>query len=238
MVPGAECVAVDHRILARIPKSLTFVDAASLPIGALTSWEALFREQSDLPVGVERVLIIGGAGGVGSIATQLLKAETSALVISTASRPESREWCHEMGADLVIDHSKDIQEQLSAERIEQVDMILSTAKTANNLPWIAKLLRPFGPLSVIDMSPSPNANARMMKSASLHTEMVFSKVLHGYDVESQGRTLEAVAALVAEGRIRPIATIRLTGLTPETMRAAHDLLESGRTVGKVVIATD
>ncbi len=148
----AERVAVDHRILARIPESLAFVDAASLPIGALTAWEAMFREQNDLPIGVERVLIVGGAGGVGSIATQLLKAETSALVISTASRPESREWCHEMGADLVIDHSKDIQEQLSAEHIEQVDMILSTAKTADNLPWIAKLLRPFGHLSVIDMS--------------------------------------------------------------------------------------
>ena len=139
----AERVAVDHRILARIPESLTFAGAASLPIGALTAWEAMFREQSDLPVGVERVLIVGGAGGVGSIATQLLKAETSALVISTASRPESREWCHEIGADLVIDHSKDIQKQLSAEHIEHVDMILSTAKTADNLPWIAKLLRPF-----------------------------------------------------------------------------------------------
>ena len=234
----AERVAVDHRIIAKIPENLAFVDAASLPIGALTAWEATFREQSDLPVGVERVLIVGGAGGVGSIATQLLKAETSALVISTASRPESREWCHEMGADLVIDHSKDIQEQLSAEHIERVDMILSTAKTADNLPWIAKLLRPFGHLSVIDMSPSLNANALMLKSASLHTEMVFSKVLHGYDVESQGRTLDAVTALVAEGRIRPIATTRLTGLTPETMRAAHDLLESGRSIGKVVIATD
>ena len=198
----------------------------------------MFREQNDLPIGVERVLIVGGAGGVGSIATQPLKAETSALVISTASRPESREWCHEMGADLVIDHSKDIQEQLSAEHIEQVDMILSTAKTADNLPWIAKLLRPLGHLSVIDMSPSLNANALMLKSASLHTEMVFSKVLHGYDVESQGRTLEAVAALLAEGRIRPITTTRLKGLTPETMRAAHDLLESGRNIGKVVIAGD
>jgi NADPH2:quinone reductase len=234
----AERVAVDHRIVARIPENLTFVDAASLPIGALTAFEAMFREQGDLPIGVERVLIVGGAGGVGSIATQMLKAETSALVISTASRPESREWCHEMGADLVIDHSKDIQEQLSAEQIEQVDMILSTARTADNLPWIVKLLRPFGHLSVIDMSPSLNANALMLKSASLHTEMVFSKILHGYDVESQGRTLEAVAALVAEGKIRPIVTTRLTGLTPETMRTAHDLLESGRTIGKVVIATD
>ena len=126
-----------------------------------------------------------------------------------------------MGADLVIDHSKDIEEQLAAAQIQHIDMVLSTAKTADNLGWIAKVLRPFGHLSVIDMSPSLNANALMLKSASLHTEMVFSKVLHGYDVVSQGRTLEAVAALVAEGRIRPIATTRLTELTPETMRAAH-----------------
>ena len=117
-------------------------------------------------------------------------------------------------------------------------MILSTAKTAENLPWIAKLLRPFGHLSVIDMSPSLNANVLMLKSASLHTEMVFSKILHGYDVESQRRILETIAALVTESRVRPIATTRLTGLAPETMRAAHDLLESGRTIGKVVIATD
>jgi hypothetical protein len=98
-----------------------------------------------------------------------------------------------MGADLVIDHSKDIQEQLSAEHIEQVDMILSTAKTADNLPWIAKLLRPFGHLSAINMSPSLNATAFMPNSVSLHTEMVFSNILHGYDVESQGRTLEPQA---------------------------------------------
>jgi hypothetical protein len=84
----------------------------------------------------------------------------------------------------VIDHSKDIQEQLAAEDIELVDMVLSTAKTAENLPWIAKLLRLFGHLSVIDMSPSLNANALMLKSASLHTEMVFSKTPHGYDVET------------------------------------------------------
>jgi D-arabinose 1-dehydrogenase-like Zn-dependent alcohol dehydrogenase len=103
-----------------------------------------------------------------------------------------------MGADLVIDHSKGIHEQLAAEHIDQVDIVFSTAKTADNLPWIAKLLRPFGHLSIIDMSPSLSANALMLKSASLRTKMVFSKILHGYAVESQGHTLEAFAALIAE----------------------------------------
>ena len=123
------------------------------------------------------------------------------MVISTASRPESREWCHEMGADLVIDHSKDIQEQLAAENIEQVGVwLLQPRKSSDNLPWIPELLRLFGHLSVIDMSPSLNANALMLKSASLHTEIVFSKTLHGYDVESQRHDVEAIISIVAERR--------------------------------------
>ena len=183
----AERLAVDSRIIAKIPDQLSFVDAASLPIGALTAWEAMFRDQGALPTGVGRVLIVGGAGGVGSLATQLLKAKTKAFVISTASRPESRQWCLDMGADLVIDHARDIEDQLASAHIQQIDMVLSTAKTADNLGWIAKLLRPFGHLSVVDLSPSIDANALMLKSASLHMEMVFSKILNGRDFKSQGR---------------------------------------------------
>ena len=233
----AERLAVDSRIIAKIPDQLSFVDAASLPIGALTAWEAMFRDQGALPTGVGRVLIVGGAGGVGSLATQLLKAKTKAFVISTASRPESRQWCLDMGADLVIDHARDIEDQLASAHIPQIDMVLSTAKTADNLGWIANLLRPFGHLSVVDLSLSIDANALMLKSASLHMEMVFSKILNGGDFKSQGSILEDVAALVVAGRVRAIATTRLEGLTGETMRAAHELVETARTIGKVVIAT-
>jgi zinc-binding alcohol dehydrogenase family protein len=233
----AERLAVDSRIIAKIPDKLSFVDAASLPIGALTAWEAMFRDQGALPTGVGRVLIVGGAGGVGSLATQLLKAKTKAFVISTASRPESRQWCLDMGADLVIDHARDIEDQLASAHIPQIDMVLSTAKTADNLGWIANLLRPFGHLSVVDLSLSIDANALMLKSASLHMEMVFSKILNGRDFKSQGGILEDVAALVVAGRVRAIANTRLDGLTGETMRAAHALVETARTIGKVVIAT-
>ena len=233
----AERLAVDSRIIAKIPDQLSFVDAASLPIGALTAWEAMFRDQGALPTGVGRVLIVGGAGGVGSLATQLLKAKTKAFVISTASRPESRQWCLDMGADLVIDHARDIEDQLASAHIPQVDMVLSTAKTADNLGWIANVLRPFGHLSVVDLSLSIDANALMLKSASLHMEMVFSKILNGRDFKSQGGILEDVAALVVAGRVRAIANTRLDGLTGETMRAAHALVETARTIGKVVIAT-
>ena len=233
----AERLAVDSRIIAKIPDQLSFVDAASLPIGALTAWEAMFRDQGALPTGVGRVLIVGGAGGVGSLATQLLKAKTKAFVISTASRPESRQWCLDMGADLVIDHARDIEDQLASAHIPQIDMVLSTAKTADNLGWIANLLRPFGHLSVVDLSLSIDANALMLKSASLHMEMVFSKILNGRDFKSQGGILEDVAALVVAGRVRAIANTRLDGLTGETMRAAHALVETARTIGKVVIAS-
>jgi NADPH:quinone reductase len=233
----AQRLAVDHRILARIPDQLSFGDAASLPVGTLTAWESMFREGDTLPPGVDRVLILGGAGAVGSLATQLLKAKTRALVISTGSRADSRAWCAEMGADLVLDHAGDVVAQLAAANIPHVDMVLSTAKSADNLGWIARALRPFGHLSIVDASPSLDVGALVSKSASLHTEMVFSKIVHGGDVQSQGRILEEIVALVIDGRVRPIATTRLEGLNAETMRAAHALVEARRTIGKVVIAT-
>jgi NADPH:quinone reductase len=232
----AERVAVDHRILAKVPGKLSFTDAASLPIGAITAWEALFRDQDVLPARVDRVLIVGGAGAVGSLATQILKAKTNAYVVSTASRPDSSDWCRAMGADLVIDHTKEIEEQLSSAGIQQVDMVLSTAKTGEHLRWIAKVLRPFGHLSVVDFSPSLDANALMLKSLSLHLEMVFSRILDGTEVHRQGSILEEIADLVVAGRVRPITTTRLNGLSLDAMRAAHQLVETNRTIGKVVIA--
>lgn len=232
----AERLAVDYRILAIMPDRLSFADAASLPVGSITAWEALFREDNALPIDVNRVLVVGGAGGVGSLATQLLKAKTRAFVISTASRPDSKAWCAKMGADLVIDHSGDVIAQLAAANIPSVDMVLSTAKTADNIGWIARLLRPFGHLSVVDGSPVLDASALMPKAASLHTEMIFSKILHGYAVDSQGTILESVADFVAEGQIQSIATTRLNGLTPESMKTAHGLVETRRMIGKVVIA--
>ena len=142
-----------------------------------------------------------------------------------------------MGADLVIDHTGDVVAQLTAAKVSDVDLVLSTAGSAANIRWIASVLRPFGHLAVVDMAASLDVSPLGSKSASLHTEMVFSRVLHGSDVGRQGQILETVAALVVEGRLRPIATTRLEGLTVETMRSAQALVESGRTIGKVVIAT-
>jgi NADPH2:quinone reductase len=233
----AERVAVDHRIIAKIPERLSFVDAASLPVGAITAWEAMFRDQPELPIGIERALIIGGAGAVGSLATQLLKARTKVFVIATASRAPSREWCSEMGADLVVDHTGDVAAQLAAASITNIDIVLSTAGSAGNMGWIAKVLRPFGHVSVVDLAAGLDVSPLAAKSASLHTEMIFSRVTHGSDLSTQGHVLDTVAALVVEGRVRPIATKQLDGLTAKTMKSAHGLVETKRTIGKVVIAT-
>ena len=232
----AERVAVDHRIVAKIPSPLAFTDAASLPIGAATAWEGMFRDGDTLPHGVERVLVIGGAGAVGSLATQLLKAKTKAFVISTASRPESKAWCKRMGADLVLDHTGDIPAQLADAGIPSVDMVLSTSHIADNIEWIAKVLRPFGHLSVVDMSPSLNPAILMTKAISLHMEMVFTRIMHDSAPEIHGGILKKVAELAGQGDIQPIATTRLDGLTPENMQRAHAGVESGKTIGKIVIA--
>jgi NADPH2:quinone reductase len=231
----AERVAVDCRVVAKLPDSLSFTDAASLPIGALTAWEALFRDVDELPHHVKRVLIIGGAGGVGSLATQLLKVKTDAFVIASASRPESKAWCETMGADLVVDHSGDVVAQLATANIADVDMVLSTAKTAENIGWISQALRPFGHISSVDGAAGLDASALMGKALSLHMEMVFSRLLHGSAPEAQGAILDSVSSYVAKGKIRPIATTKLVGLTPETMRAAHTQVEKGHSIGKTVI---
>lgn len=233
----AQQLAVDHRVVAKIPHQLSFADAASLPIGVLTSWEAMFRDQGGLPPGVERVLIVGGAGGVGSLATQLLKARTSAFVISTASRPHSRDWCHTMGADMVVDHTADVCEQLAQAGIHQVDMVLSTAGTVTNLAWIGAVLRPFGHLSTIDLGAPLDLAPLIQKSVSLHTEMVFSRMSGSADPSSQGRILQTIGEYVVSGQVRPIVTTRLHGLTVQNMKTAHELLESHRTIGKIVIET-
>ncbi|WP_371409870.1 zinc-binding dehydrogenase [Micromonospora zamorensis] len=227
----AERLAVDHRVVARIPDQLSFADAASLPIGGLTASEALFRDQDGLPTGVEKVLVVGGAGGVGSLATQLLKSKTSALVLSTASRPDSREWCTAMGADLVLDHTADVAGQLRNAGVDRIDLVLSTKGTAANIGWIADVLRPFGHVATTDLTGTTDIEPLIQKSVSLHVEMVFSRVIAGHDLHRQGQILADLA-----GHVRPIVTTHLHGLTVDSMREAHRLAESGRTIGKTVIS--
>ena len=234
----AERVAIDERIEAAMPDQLSFADAAGMAIGSATAWEAMFRDQNVLPAGVERVLVLGGAGNVGSLGIQLLKAKTDAFVIATASRPDSKEWCHRMGADLVLDHSHDMVEQLVSVGIPDVDLVLSTTNTARNLEWIAKVLRPFGHLCVVDGGGPLDVTPLVMKAASIHTVMVFNRIMNGRSPEKQGAILKTVAQLIAREKLQPIVTRRLEGLSADSMRAAHEQLETGHTIGKIVIDTN
>lgn len=232
----AERVAVDYRVTAKIPDDLAFSDAASLPIAGLTAWEALFRDQNGLVSGIEHALIVGGAGGVGSMASQLLSSRTSVRVASTASRPESREWCLRMGADVVVDHRGDVPRQLRDLNIDQVDLVISTSATADSIGWIMELIRPFGHLVVIDVNDSLDFQSIAAKSVSVHTENVFSRVMAGSGLAVQGKILNELGAEVIAGRLSPITTTVLSGLRVNTMKAAHELAESRRTVGKTVIS--
>lgn len=235
----AERVAVDQRIIAKLPDAISFVDAASLAVGALTASDAMFRYRGALPPDVKIVLIIGGAGAIGSLATQLLKAATSTAVIASASRGDSRAWCSRMGADLVVDHYDDIPAQLAAAGVREVDFVLSTAATAKNLGWIASVLRPYGHIAFTDVVPPLDISPfgpLGVKAPSLHMEMMFSRIVNGSHPEHQGQFLDEVAAKVVEGRLQPIVTSRIDGLTVESIKTAHELIERQRTIGKIVIA--
>ncbi|MFG1604972.1 zinc-binding dehydrogenase [Actinoplanes sp. NPDC049265] len=129
-----------------------------------------------------------------------------------------------MGADVVVDHTGDVPGQLRAAGVDQVDLVLSTSGTAANVDWIAEILRPFGHLAAVDLDGALDVGPLAAKSLSLHAENVFSRI-------GQGRILAELGA----GRLRPITTTVLDGLTVDTMRAAHELVESRRTIGKVVI---
>ncbi len=231
----AELLAVDSRVISKKPSGLSFVEAAALPLTALTAWEALIARPGlrlDQP---SRVLVIGGAGGVGSIAIQLLKALTKSRVIVTASRPETRAWCRELGADDVVDHHGDLVAQLAELGSEPLDAVLGTSHTDRQLPAIGSLLRPFGHLTLIDDPPALDIVSLKRKSISVHWELMFTKTLFGFELESQGLILREVARLVDEGRVRSTLNTRLEGLTASHVEQAHRVLMEARGIGKTVI---
>lgn len=230
----AEYQAVDHRLVSRKPKNLSFAEAASLPLTALTAWESLF-ERGIVYARESKVLIIGGAGGVGSIAIQLLKEKTSAQVFATASRPESVAWIKKMGADTVLDHSKPLDQELEKTGVPQVDVVFCTTHSKQYLDVIPKILRPFGHLCLIDDAASLDVSVFKGKSLSVHLELMFAKSLHGFNPETQGHILGQVASLVENSRIHPTINRSLKGFNVMHLREAHAELEKSGTTGKIVI---
>lgn len=231
----AELQAVDYRLVGNKPKTLSFAEAAGLPLTTLTAWEALFDRPHVTFDANTQVLIIGGAGGVGSLAIQLLKSKTSAKVIATASRPESIAWVKKMGADHVIDHSKDLREGFKAEGIKEVDLVFGTTHSDLYLKTIPDLLRPFGHFVLIDDPESLDIVSFKRKALSVHWQLMFTKSLSNYRLESQGQILNEMAKLIDSGKVKTTVNTLIKGMTAASIREAHKIQESGKALGKTVI---
>ncbi len=245
--PGtnAEFHLVDERIVGRKPESLTFAQAAALPLTSITAWELLFdrlgvrsaeRMRAGESIYSGTLLIIGGAGGVGSILIQLARKLTSLRVIATASREETQQWCADLGAHHVIDHSKPLAEQLRADGIHQVEYIASLTATDTHYPALVELLAPQGKIGLIDDPKSLDVTLLKRKAASLHWESMFTRSLFGTpDILEQHRLLNEVASLVDSGVIRTTATETLGAINAANLKKAHSLIERGRAKGKLVL---
>lgn len=235
---NSELHLVDERIVGHKPRTLDFAAAAALPLTSITAWEMLFDRldvRRPVPGAAPAVLIIGGAGGVGSITIQLLRALTDLTVIATASRPETRDWVQALGAHHVVDHTMPLAAQISALGLGAPGFVFST-QTAHHLPQIVELIAPQGRFGLIDDPAALDAMPFKRKSVSLHWEFMFTRPLYATaDMEAQGTLLNTVADLVDAGRIRTTLTQTLGPIRAETLQHAHRLIESGAARGKLVL---
>ncbi len=239
--PGtnAEFHLVDERIVGKMPLSLDFAAAAALPLTGLTAWEMLFDR-----LGITRgaaasgksLLIIGAAGGVGSIMTQLARRLTGLAVIGTASRPETREWVREMGVHHVIDHSRPLAPQLRESGFPEPDYIVSLTHTDQHFTEIASVIAPQGKFGLID-DPQPfDIKLLKRKSVSLHWELMFTRALFATaDMIEQHRILTELARLVDQGAVRSTLNEHYGHINAANLRRAHGRIESGRARGKIVL---
>ena len=238
--PGAnsELHAVDARIVSKAPASLADAQAAALPLTAITAWELLF-DRLRVPQGGgagQTLLVVGGAGGVGSILIQLARQLTQLRIVATASRPESREWCLALGAHAVIDHSQPLADALKAAGLGQVDYVASLTQTPRHYAQIVEGLKPQGALGVIDDMKGLEVDLLKTKALSLHWELMFTRpMFETPDMGEQGRLLAQVAALVDAGRVRTTANAAFGRITAANLARAHALVESGKAVGKIVL---
>jgi len=239
--PGsnAEFHLVDERIVGPKPKSLGFAEAAALPLTAITAWEMLFDRldiRKPVPGASHALLIIGGAGGVGSIAIQLARQLTDIRVIATASRPETRGWAQELGAHHVIDHTKPLPAQVAALGIGAPAFVFSTTHTDTHLDGIVELLAPQGRFGLIDDPKVLDANVLKRKSLSLHWELMFTRSLFKTaDMDEQGKLLAEVSRLVDAGQIRTTLAEHFGTINAANLKRAHALIESNRAKGKIVL---
>ncbi len=240
--PGAnpELHLVDERMVGMKPASLGFAEAAALPLTSLTAWQLLF-DRFQIPIakdfGGGSLVVIGGAGGVGSILIQLARRLTGLTIIATASRPDSRDWCLRMGAHHVIDHTRSLPEQVAALNVPSVDYVASLTHTDTHLPAIAEIIAPQGKVGAIDDHDALDVALRKTKSVSFHWEMVFTRPLFATpDLVRQHRILNEVSAFIDAGVLRSTATRFLAPFSIESFETGHRLVEQGGGYGKVVVS--
>jgi zinc-binding alcohol dehydrogenase family protein len=246
---NAEYQLVDERLVGNKPKSLSDAEAAALPLTSITAWELLFEHldiKQRLPDSSgpdstaksdEVILVIGAAGGVGSILLQLAKAITGATIIATASRESSQAWVKKLGADHVVDHTQPLQAQIEALGIGQVTHIASLNNTESYFEHYTELLAPFGKIAMID---DPNKPLDVMKlkpkSQSLHIEFMFARsMFNATDMDEQGRLLNRVSDLIDQGYIETTIGKNLGTINADNLKTAHEELESRKSIGKIVL---
>ncbi|WP_165725889.1 zinc-binding alcohol dehydrogenase family protein [Pseudoalteromonas sp. SA25] len=243
--PGsnAEFQLVDERIVGFKPQSLNDAEAAALPLTAITAYELLFehlnivKQAADAKTKSDEVILVtGAAGGVGSIFIQLAKAITGATVIATASRKSSQAWVKKLGADYVIDHTKPLPAQIDALNIGSVTHVASLHSTDTYFEAYTEVLAPFGKIAMIDDPESLDVSKLKMKSLSLHWEFMFARsMFNAKDLIEQSKLLNHVADLIDQGYIQTTIGKNLGTINAANLRIAHEELEAGKSIGKIVL---
>ena len=226
--------------MGHMPSTLDFAAAAALPLTTITAWELLF-ERLSVPIGKkatgDHLLIIGAAGGVGSILTQLARRLTSLNVIGTASRPETTAWVKELGAHHVLDHRQPLAAALARIGVPAVEYVASLTHTDSYLEQIRDVLAPQGKFGLIDNVKNLDLSMFMAKSISIHWELMFTRSLFGTrDIAEQHALLTEAGKLVDAGVLRTTLTESLGTIDAANLRRAHALIESGKARGKLVLA--
>ncbi|ANJ66206.1 NADPH:quinone reductase [Halothiobacillus diazotrophicus] len=238
---NAELHLVDERIVGRKPESLDFAQAAALPLTSITAWELLFDRLGIVPGKPQTdqsLLVVGGAGGVGSILIQLARRLTGLTVIGTASRPETADWIRDLGAHHVLDHTRPLSAELEKAGLKQVTHVASLTHTGQHFAELVEVLAPQGKFALID-DPDPSEIDVLQlkrKSLSLHWELMFTRALYETtDMIAQHHLLNEVADLVDAGLIRTTVNAHFGRINAANLRRAHAQIESATTRGKIVL---
>ncbi len=237
--PGTNAAlhTVDERLVGRKPTSLSFIEAAAMPLTSITAWEILF-DSFGLKEGEgsgEALLVVGGAGGVGSVLIQLAKQLTALTVIATASRDDTRAWVEKMGADHIVNHRNPLDEEMKALNISP-KYVASLTHTGQHFASIVELIKPRGHIALIDDPKSLDIASIKPKALSLSWEFMFARsMFQANDMDEQHKLLNKVSELLDNGTLLSTVNKRGGALTAKNLRAAHEFQESGSAIGKTVL---